>query len=52
MGDQERKNDSHMLESLMYNVFELKTDMTDDCYNKICQLLKDFKEESDKKQTC
>ena len=39
-----------MLEAAMYNVFEFKKDMTDDCYNKICQTFKDLKEEIDGKQ--
>ena len=37
------KNDCNMLEAVMLQVFEQKKDMNDECYNKLCNTLKDFK---------
>jgi len=49
MGDSCKTN-GNMLEAVMFQVFEQKKDMSDECYNKLCNTLKDFKEEFETKQ--
>ena len=49
MGDSCKTN-GNMLEAVMFQVFEQKKDMSDECYSKLCNTLKDFKEEFETKQ--
>ena len=49
MGDSCKTN-GNMLEAVMFQVFEQKKDMSDECYSKLCTTLKDFKEEFETKQ--